>query len=280
MSTAVVTGANAGLGLATATGLARFGHDVVMAVRNVEKGEAAAAIVRQAVPKANVTVRALDLASLASVREFASGIWSDFGSIDLLVNNAGVTMKSRATTVDGFETTFGVNHLGHFLLTNLLHDQLVAAKGTARVVVVGSDAHKFARGGLKFGDLQATAKYGAMGAYGASKLANMLFAREAALRWKGDISVNSVHPGFVATRLGRDGDGGWLGDLAMTVLKPFARTPEKGARTTLYVATSPAVEGVTGEYFANEAIAKPAATALDNEAAKRLWQISADLVGL
>jgi NAD(P)-dependent dehydrogenase (short-subunit alcohol dehydrogenase family) len=281
MSTAVVTGANAGLGLATATGLARFGHDVVMAVRDVAKGESAAALVRHEVRGANVTVRALDLASLASVRAFASALSSDLGSLDVLVNNAGVTMKSRTTTADGFETTFGVNHLGHFLLTNLLHDTLAAAPGTARVVVVGSDAHKFARGGLNFSDLQSAGKYGAMRVYGASKLANILFAREAAKRWRADgISVNSVHPGFVATRLGRDGDGGWLGDVAMTVLKPFARTPEKGARTTIHVAISPSLEGVAGEYFANEAIAKPAATARDDHAAAQLWDVSAELVGL
>jgi NAD(P)-dependent dehydrogenase (short-subunit alcohol dehydrogenase family) len=246
MSTAVVTGANAGLGLATATGLARFGHDVVMAVRDVAKGESAAALVRHEVRGATVTVRALDLASLASVRAFVSALSSDLGSLDVLVNNAGVTMKSRTTTADGFEATFGVNHLGHFLLTNLLHDTLAAAPGTARVVVVGSDAHKFAKGGLNFEDLQSARKYGAMRVYGASKLANMLFARQAAKRWKPDgISVNSVHPGFVATRLGRDGDGGRLGDLAMTVLKPLARTPEKGARTTIHVSTSPSLEGTS-----------------------------------
>jgi NAD(P)-dependent dehydrogenase (short-subunit alcohol dehydrogenase family) len=281
MSTAVVTGANAGLGLATSIGLARAGHDIVMAVRNTTKGADAVALVRAAIPEAKVQVMTLDLASLASIRSFASAYGAARPTLELLVNNAGITMKSRTTTSDGFETTFGVNHLGHFLLTNLLHNSLAAAGGSARVVVVASDAHKFARGGLNFDDLQSTGKYRPLRVYGESKLANMLFAREAARRWKADgITVNSVHPGFVATRLGRDGDGGWLGDLAMTLGKPLARTPERGARTAIHVATAPSLEGVTGEYFANEKLAKPAATALDDSAATRLWSVSADLVGL
>jgi NAD(P)-dependent dehydrogenase (short-subunit alcohol dehydrogenase family) len=281
MSTAVITGANAGLGLATATELARKGHDIVMAVRNGAKGETAAAEVRAAVPGANVRVMPLDLASLASIRSFASSVVAEYPRLELLVNNAGITMKSRTTTTDGFETTFGVNHLGHFLLTNLLHAPLAAADGAARVVVVASDAHKMARGGLNFDDLQATAKYSPLRVYGASKLANILFTREIARRWKADgVTVNSVHPGFVATRLGRDGDGGWLGDIAMTLGKPFARTPAQGARTSVYVATSPELASVSGEYFASEKRATPNTAGCDDAAAARLWEVSTALVGL
>jgi NAD(P)-dependent dehydrogenase (short-subunit alcohol dehydrogenase family) len=281
MSTAVITGSNAGLGLATAAELARRGHDIVMAVRNAAKGSAAAAEVSAAVKGANVRVLPLDLASLASVRSFASTVVAEYPQLELLVNNAGITMKSRTTTTDGFETTFGVNHLGHFLLTNLLHAPLAAAGGTARVVVVASDAHKMARGGLNFDDLQSTGKYSPLRVYGASKLANILFTREIARRWKADaITVNAVHPGFVATRLGRDGDGGWLGDVAMTLGKPFARTPEKGARTSVYVATAAELASVTGEYFANEKRTTPNAAGSNDAAAARLWDASATLVNL
>jgi NAD(P)-dependent dehydrogenase (short-subunit alcohol dehydrogenase family) len=281
MSTAVITGSNAGLGLATATELARKGHSIVMAVRNAAKGETAAAEVRAAVPNANVRVVPLDLASLASIRSFAGALVAEYPQLELLVNNAGITMKSRTTTTDGFETTFGVNHLGHFLLTNLLHDPLAAAGGLARVVVVASDAHKMARGGLNFDDLQSTGKYSPLRVYGASKLANILFTREIARRWKADgITVNAVHPGFVATRLGRDGDGGRLGDIAMILGKPFARTPAQGARTSVFVATAPELASVTGEYFANEKRATPNTAACDDTAAARLWEVSTGLVGL
>ena len=281
MSTALITGANAGLGLATATGLARSGRDVVLAVRNQAKGDEAADRIRASVPGAEVRVMLVDLASLESIRAFATAFTAAIPRLEVLVNNAGVTMKDRRVTADGFEMTFGVNHLGHFLLTNLLEPPLAAADGTARVVVVASDAHKFARRGLDFDDLNAERRYRFMYAYGASKLANMLFMRELARRWKDrGVTVNAVHPGFVATRLARDGDGGPLGDAVMTLAKPFARTPEKGARTAIRVATAPELAGVTGEYFVNEKIAKPAATALDDAAALRLWRVSADLVGL
>ncbi len=221
----------------------------------------------------------LDLASLASVRSFAEALAARVERLDVLVNNAGVTMKDRAVTVDGFEATFGVNHLGHFLLTTLLVDQLAAATD-GRVVVVASDAHRFARGGLDFDDLQSERRYRPMRAYGASKLANMLFTREAARRWADrGITVNCVHPGFVATRLARDGDGGRIGEVVMRLARPFARTPERGARTSVHVATSPEVNGVSGAYFANSRVTKPAATALDDAAARRLWEISETLVG-
>ena len=186
MPIALITGANAGLGLATAEGLGRAGYDVILAVRNVSKGEAAAAQVRRAAPDAAVEVMPLDLASLTSIREHADAVVEQHPRLDVLVNNAGVTIKTRAETTDGFEMTFGVNHLGHFLLTNLLHAPLAAAGGTARVVVVASDAHRFARGGLDFDDLMYTErKYAVMRCYGASKLANMLFARQLAQRWRG-----------------------------------------------------------------------------------------------
>lgn len=258
-----------------------MGARVVLAVRSLDKGHAAAAEITRAVPDAAVEVMRLDLASLASVREFAAAVTERFPALDVLVNNAGVAMKDRTETADGFETTFGVNHLGHFLLTHLLRPNLAAAAdGGGRVVVVASDAHKFARSGLDFDDLMATKRYRFMRVYGASKLANLLFTREAARRWADDaITVNAVHPGFVATRIGRDGDGGRIGDLIVPLLGPFARTPEKGARTSVHLATSPDVAAVTGQYFVNSTQKKPAANALDDQAAQRLWSISEELVG-
>lgn len=280
-SNVVITGANAGIGLATAVGVARTGATVVLAVRSLDKGRAAAEEITRAVPHATVEVMRLDLASLTSVREFAAAVSERLPALDVLVNNAGVAMKDRTETADGFETTFGVNHLGHFLLTNLLRPNLAAAADGGRVVVVASDAHKFARGGLDFDDLMATKRYRFMRVYGASKLANLLFTREAARRWADDaITVNAVHPGFVATRIGRDGDGGRIGDLIVPLLGPFARTPEKGARTSVHLATSPDVAAVTGQYFVNSTQKKPAANALDDQAAQRLWSISEELVGL
>ena len=276
----MITGGNAGLGLATAVGVARTGASVILAVRSAAKGAAAAEHVRGVVPGASVDVMSLDLASLTSIRAFASALGDRLDSLDVLINNAGLTMKQRTVTADGFETTFGVNHLGHFLLTNLLHDRLAAAQ-SARVVVVASDAHRFARRGMAFDDLHSERRYGAMRVYGASKLANMLFTREASRRWSPDgITVNCLHPGFVATRIGRDGDGGRLGEVAATVLRPFAKSPERGARTSVFLATSPEPAGVTGTYFVNSRPKQPAATALDDAAAARLWQVSSEMVGL
>ncbi len=279
-TTVLITGGNVGIGLATAVGIARTGASIILAVRSVAKGAAAADHIRTLVPGAAVDVMNLDLASLASIRSFVQAMRDRTPTLDVLVNNAGIALKKRTVTADGFETTFGVNHLGHFLLTNLLHDQLAAAP-SARVVVVASDAHRFPRKGLSFDDLHREHRYGSMRAYGASKLANILFAREAARRWAASgITVNSLHPGFVATRLGRDGDGGRIGDLAMILGKPFAKTPERGATTSIYLATSSEVEGVTGQYFANSTPKAPAATALDDDVARRLWEVSASMVGL
>jgi NAD(P)-dependent dehydrogenase (short-subunit alcohol dehydrogenase family) len=280
--TVVITGGNAGIGLATAIGMVRDEYNVVLAVRNQSKGEAARKEILAAVPGSDpsgVAVTSLDLASLASIRTAAKTIPDTFGAISVLINNAGVVMLKRSTTSDGFEMTFGVNHLGHFLLTNLLREPLVAGS-PARVVVVASDAHKGARKGLDFDDLMAERRYNVWSAYAKSKLANILFTRELSRRWQGTgVTVNSVHPGFVATRLARDGDGGRLGDLVMGLIRPFAKTPEQGAKTSIHVATAPDLVDVTGEYFADSKIATPTAAGRDDLAAARLWDVSSKLVG-
>jgi NAD(P)-dependent dehydrogenase (short-subunit alcohol dehydrogenase family) len=279
-TTVVITGGNAGIGLATAAGVARTGARVILAVRSAARGAAAIDQIKAAVPQATVDVMALDLSSLQSIASFTTSLGERIQSLDVLINNAGVTMKDRHLTSDGFEMTFGVNHLGHFALTAQLH-ALLAAANAPRVVVVASDAHRFARKGLNFDDLMYERRYRVMGSYGASKLANILFTREAARRWAVDgISVNCLHPGFVATRLGRDGDGGRLGEIAATVLKPFAKSPERGAATSVFLATSPAPEGVSGEYYVNGEIKNPSAHARDDSAAVRLWDVSSKLVGV
>ena len=198
----------------------------------------------------------------------------------MLVNNAGLTLSKRRETDDGFEMTFQVNHLGPFLLTQLLRDQLVAGRAP-RVVNVASDAHKSARRGLDFDDLQtAHHRYRGFSVYGRTKLANILFTRELARRWDDTgVTTNAVHPGFVASSFGRDGDTGRAGDVVMRLLRPFALSPAQGARTQVFVASAPELEGITGGYWAKSAPATPSAAAQDDVAAARLWEVSQQLVG-
>ena len=277
-ATVVVTGANAGVGLETAAGLVALGARVVVTARDEAKGARAADRIRARGGPGTVEVAPLDLASFASIRRFAREVGPGLGRLDVLVNNAGLVQLDHTVTEDGFETTFGVNHLGHFLLTTLLLDQL-RSSAPARVVVVASLAHRSARSGLDFDDLQAERGYSPIGAYNRSKLANIYFTRELARRLVGSgVTANSLHPGFVASRLGRDGDGGVLADIAMTLGRPFAISPARGARTSVYLASSPAVADVTGRYFVRCREAHPARVATDDDAAQRLWSVSEELV--
>jgi retinol dehydrogenase-14 len=277
-ATVVVTGANAGVGLETAAGLVDLGARVVLTARDEAKGANAADRIRGRGGPGTVEVAPLDLASFASIRHFAREVAPGLGRLDVLVNNAGLVQLDHTVTEDGFETTFGVNHLGHFLLTTLLVDQL-RSSAPARVVVVASLAHRSARSGLDFEDLQAERGYSPIGAYNRSKLANIYFTRELARRLAGSgVTANSLHPGFVASRLGRDGDGGLLGNIAMTLGRPFAISPARGARTSIYLASSPAVADVTGQYFARCREARPSRVATDDDAARRLWSVSEELV--
>jgi NAD(P)-dependent dehydrogenase (short-subunit alcohol dehydrogenase family) len=276
--TVIVTGANAGVGRETVAGLVGLGARVVLTGRDETKAQAAAARIRARGGPGSVEVAVLDLASFASIRRFARESVPRLGGVDVLVNNAGVVQLERTVTEDGFETTFGVNHLGHFLLTTLLLDQL-RARAPARVVVVSSMAHRSARAGLDFDDLEGELAYSPLGAYNRSKLANLYFTRELARRLAGDgVTVNAVHPGFVASRLGRDGDGGALGDVVMTLARPFAISPARGARTSVYLASSDAVADVTGKYFVRCRERRPARIATDDDAARQLWSVSEELV--
>ncbi len=273
--TMIITGASSGIGLEAAVGLARGGAHVVMACRNPDKGAAARDDVATRSGSTRVELMALDLASFASIRGFAKEATDRFDRIDVLLNNAGAVSRTRIETADGFEQTFGVNHLGHFLLTSLLRDRIVATPG-ARIVVVASDAHRFPPGGLDFDDLQSSRHYFSFTAYGRSKLANMLFTRELARRLDGSgATANCLHPGFVASNFGRDDP---LGRIIMPLGRPFAVSPEKGARTSIFLASDAAVDGVTGQYWYRCAPHKASAKARDDATARRLWDVSEELI--
>src|SRR6266516_3040707 len=271
----IITGGNTGIGKEAAFGLAGLGARVVITSRNEERGRSARQEIAERSGNDSVEVMSLDLASFSSIRSFAADALERFEHLDVLVNNAGLILYRRAETQEGFEETFGVNHLGPFLLTDLLLERL-RASAPARVVVVSSTAHKSARQGLDFDDLQAEHKYRWEKAYGKSKLANIYFTRELARRLDGTgVTVNALHPGFVRSEFGRGGDlGGIYGWGIKYVASPFAISPEKGARTTIYLASSPDVEGVSGGYFYKSKPSTPSTVAQDDDAASRLWDAS------
>ena len=281
----VVTGANSGLGLHTTLELARRGAHVVMACRDLGKGHAAEERVREVVPAADVELRPLDLASLASVRAFADELGDE--PLDVLVNNAGVMAVGRAETKDGFELQLGTNHLGHFALTGLLLDRLEAAPAP-RVVTVSSTAHKTWH--VNFDNLQGERHYFRWAAYGQSKLANLLFAlelqRRAAAAGSPLASV-AAHPGYAATHL-QSHTPNPLERGVMAVLNRFvAQSDALGALPSLYAATMPDVPGGSflgpdgpGEFRGHPVFVQPTARARDEAAARRLWAVSEELTGV
>jgi NAD(P)-dependent dehydrogenase (short-subunit alcohol dehydrogenase family) len=276
--TVVVTGGNSGVGKATATALAAAGARTVITARSQTRGQQALADIRGASGSDQVDLVAFDLADLASVREGAKQLLDRYEQIHVLVNNAGLVLSERTETTDGFESTFAINHLGPFLLTRLLTERLVAS-APARVVNVASTAHRSARHGLDFDDLQSRRHYRGMHAYSRSKLANILFTTELARRLSDTgVTANSLHPGTVATGYARDGDASGLLAFGVKVIKPFIRTPEKGARTSVYLASSPEVAEVTGQYFVNCRPRTPSPAARNEVAAGLLWSVSEELV--
>jgi NAD(P)-dependent dehydrogenase (short-subunit alcohol dehydrogenase family) len=277
--TVVITGGNAGIGKEAAVELARLGARVVITSRNEERGQAALQEIVQRSDSQSVDVMALDLGSFRSIRSFAAELGDRIDRLDVLVNNAGLILRKRTETDEGFEATFGINHLGHFLLTDLLLEKLEASS-PSRVVVVASDAHEGAKHGLDFDDLQSKRSYRAGQVYGKSKLANIYFARELARRLEGTgVTSNSLHPGFVRTQFGQGGDLGGLSGFGLKYLAaPFAISQAKGALTTIFLASSADVEGATGGYYVKCARAKPSKIAQDDAAARRLWQASEQLV--
>jgi NAD(P)-dependent dehydrogenase (short-subunit alcohol dehydrogenase family) len=277
--TVLITGANTGIGKETAVGLAEMGARVVLACRNRAKADAAREEITRRANSDDVHVVDLDLADLDSVRACATEVLGRFDRLDVLVNNAGLQLGQRTTTKQGFEATFGINHLGHFLLTNLLLDR-IRASAPARIVNVSSVGHHFARGGIPWDDLQLERKrYRANEAYCVSKLANILFTRELAHRLPADhVTANAVHPGGVRSEFGSSEDmGRWYGAF-MKFGGLFLISSKSGARTSIYLASSPDVHGTTGGYYVRRKPGRMSKYARDDDSARRLWDVSEKLL--
>jgi NAD(P)-dependent dehydrogenase (short-subunit alcohol dehydrogenase family) len=276
----MVTGASSGIGKAAATALARRDARLVLVCRDAGRGHAAISDIRRRAPDAELDLLLADLSSPADIRRLAGEFTARHDRLDVLVNNAGALFTSRERTSDGIERTFATNHLNYFLLTHLLLDPLRRA-APARVVNVSSAAHL--SGVINFDDLHFERGYSAMRAYSQSKLANVLFTVELARRLEGTgVTTNALHPGVVRTGFARNNRGlvGGIARAVMTAAGVFFLSPERGAETVVYLATSPEVEGVSGKYFfrCREAPMHPAAR--DAELARRLWEVSAQLTGL
>lgn len=270
--TCLVTGATSGIGLKTAEGLAAAGAHIVVVGRNEQK---VAALVAKLGPATGSHVA--DLSNRDDVRRLAQEVQERYDSIDVLINNAGAFYQRRQESADGVEMTFALNHLAPFLLTNLLLDYLKAG-GPARIVTVASMAHKGAK--LDFDDLEGKPKYGSWKAYGRSKLANILFTYELARRLEGTgVTANCLHPGFVASKFGHNNSGPVKVVIGL-IQRLFAISEEKGALTSIHAASSAEVEGVSGKYFIKSKEAASSSASHDEDAQARLWQISAEMVGL
>ncbi|KAK9531368.1 hypothetical protein VZT92_010797 [Zoarces viviparus] len=279
--TVIVTGANCGIGKALAGELLKLHARVIMACRDQRSAEEAAEdIKKQAGPEqGEVVIKHLDLASLASVRKFCEEIQEEESRIDVLINNAGVYQCPYTKTEDGFEMQLGVNHLGHFLLTRLLLD-LLKTSAPSRIVVVSSKLYK--SGHINFDDLNSESQYDKAFCYSQSKLANLLFTLELARELEGTgVTVNALTPGIVRTRLGRHVQIPLLAKpLFYLASQVFFKSPLEGAQTPLYLACSPEVEGVSGKCFADCKEEELMAKATDEQAAKKLWDLSSRMVGL
>ena len=275
--TVLVTGGTGGIGKATAIGLATMGARVGITGRDLARAEQAAADIRAASGNPAVDVFAADMSSQAEVRRLAAAVLDAYPRLDVLVNNVGGFWAHRQPTADGLERTFALNHLAPFLLTNLLLDRLKAS-APARVVTVSSGEQ--ARGRVEFDDLQGARDYSAQRAYSQSKLANVMFTNELARRLEGTgVTANSLHPGVVRTNFGAEDQAGFFAVMG-GVVRPFLKTPAQGAHTTIYLASSPDVAGVSGKFFANRKPKTANKVAYDTDMTARLWQVSADLVGM
>lgn len=274
--TCLVTGANSGIGKYTAIGLAELGAKVVMVSRDEERGRLAREEIISVTGNDSVDLLIADLSSNRSIRHLADTVLSKYERLHVLVNNAGAYIGRRTLTVDGLETTFALNHLGYFLLTNLLLE-LIKSSAPARIVNVASGAHQRSR--IDFEDLMGERTYKGFRAYGQSKLANIMFTYELARRLEGtNVTATCLHPGVVATNFARK-DRGLVGFLINT-FGFLMRRPAKGAETAVYLASSAEVEGVSGRYFIDRKDVRSSAASYDESAARRLWQVSKELTGI
>ncbi|UNC92178.1 SDR family oxidoreductase [Candidatus Contubernalis alkalaceticus] len=274
-SIVVITGANSGMGKATSIELAKIGAVIVMLCRSKERGEEALQNVRAISGNNSVELMLCDLGSIKSIRNFCVEFKKKYQQLNVLINNAGVILPGYHQTADGFELHFGVNHLGHFLLTNVLLNILIAS-APARIINVTSGAHK--TGKIYFEDVNLKKNYTFWRAYAQSKLANIMFTYELSERLKGTgVTANCLHPGAVATSMGINRDTGF-GTLITRLLRPFFQTPEQGAETAIYLATSSDIEGVTGRYFYRKRSVPSSKSSYDKAIAKKLWDLSKKLV--
>lgn len=272
----MVTGANGGIGKATALGLANIGATVFMVCRSRERGEAALAEIKEQSSNEHIFLLVADLASQAEIRQLAEDFKRQHSRLHVLVNNAGIVPRKRQLTVDGFETQFAVNHLAPFLLTNLLLDVLKSS-APARIVTVASNMHRGAT--MDFDDLQSERSYGPVRVYCRTKLANVLFTNELARRLQGTgVSANCLHPGVVATNLLADAMG--MPRALKSTTRLIGSSPDKGARTSIYLAASPEVEGISGKYFVGQKAVESSKVSYDEKVASRLWRVSAELTGI
>ncbi len=273
----MVTGANSGVGKATALGLAQMGASVVMVCRDRAKGETAQNGIMTKSGNNAVDLLLADLSSQQSIRQLAENFQQHYQHLHVLINNAGVFMLNRRETVDGLEMTFAVNQLAPFLLTNLLLDVLKNS-APARIVNVSSESHQ--SGSIKMDDLQGEKGYRPLKAYGQSKLALVMFTYELARRLEGTgVTVNCLHPGFTATHIAQSGTVPFIRPLIKLIFR-FGISPEEGAKTSIYLASSPDVEGVTDKYFANSIPIRSAPISYDESLQRQVWEESARLVHL
>jgi NAD(P)-dependent dehydrogenase (short-subunit alcohol dehydrogenase family) len=272
----LITGATSGIGKATAMGLANMGASVVMVGRERGRGEAALAEIKEKSTNASVDLMLADLSSQEEIRRLADEFKEAYPRLDVLINNAGLFRSKRITTADGLEMTFAVNHLAYFLLTTLLLDVLKAS-ASSRIVNVSSGDHS--NGTIDFDNLQREKGYKGPKAYSQSKLATVLFTYELARRLEGTgISANCLHPGVVRTNFG-SGVSGVFGFM-VRAMRPLMKSPEKGAETSIYLASSPEVESLSGRYFVKNAEARSSDVSYDERIARRLWEVSAHLTNL
>ena len=274
----MVTGATSGIGKATALGLAQQGATVILVARNQGKGEATRQEIRVKSDSDSVDLLLADLSSQQSIRQLAENFKQRYSQLHVLINNAGVYNLTRRETVDGLEMTFAVNQLAPFLLTHLLLD-MIKASVPARIVNVSSDSHE--AGYINLKDLQSKQHYQSMRAYGQSKLALVLFSYELARRLQGTgVTVNCLHPGFVATNIAQDNIPALLRPLVKFIISLLGSRPEEGAKTAIYLASSPEVEGITGKYFVKSAPKRSAPISYDEALQQQLWEECAKLVKL
>lgn len=269
----IITGATSGIGKETAKAIAREGAVVVLPIRDALKGDILKDEILEQNPDARIDLMHCDLASFDSIREFAAAFKKKYKKLHLLINNAGIWETKRNLSADGIERNFAVNHLAPFLLTNLLLDT-IKQSAPARIINVASEAHK--QGKIHFSDIEYEKKFSSMGSYAQSKLANILFTKKLSQKLKGTgVTANCLHPGVVNTNLFDK-----MPSILKGLMNLFMISPQKGAQTTIYLATSPDVENISGEYFAKSQPKKPAPIALRQDVADKLWDLSEKYVGI